>query len=135
MNNTVYQRIFDIVKDSVEAADGEFRVFKKPAGSSNQVVIQQSANAIVHRSSQLSERHSRVGITIDIFAQPTVVDGVMIDGLELAYKTAELVMDIMENTFYMSRISFRPTPNVDTTVERLTIQYSAVISDYRSLIY
>lgn len=64
---------------------------------------------------------------VNIYATDKVIDNSIISNSEICDELKYLIDNIMSKRYELTRISCSPTPNLDETIYRITMRYSADI--------
>lgn len=99
------------------------------------VVISETRNNLKSRDMQGFESHSSIGIEINIFAEQKTIDSKVFSGKTIARELSSLCDHVCDVAYGMKRTGFDETPNIDSRVFRLTLNYSATQNDMRSVFF
>lgn len=132
MNFKLYDRLYDGLNEHIKKSlNYAVSVQKKPFGDTFPMVVFKEISSTSISNQSFMESYSAYGYEIDIYAKSIGEK----DGLEIAREICEVCSDLFDHQLKFKRIMCRPTPNIDTTIDRYTMQYQAKASDYRGRFY
>lgn len=107
------------------------KVMSSPKGSVfPKVVFIKVDDRTVGRTTFLLDSISNVAFEVDIYAKENVVSEVTI-----ANELESLIKEYMGNICGFKRTLDKPTPNIDTSVYRITMRYEANVNETRNVFY
>lgn len=132
MTESPYEKVYQLFKRFV-STNSKFKpkVLKKPAGDTYPKVIVQKISDV---STAVIDPHSLLGFEFNIYTKDLEFDGELLDSMEVAEELESLVKAFMGNLGF-KRIMDKPTPNVDQTIFRITMQYIGNVSDTRGCFF
>lgn len=132
MINSPYDKIFKLFKDFISSSS-KFnpQVLKKPAGDKYPKIILQKISDI---STSVVDPHSLLGFEFNIYTKDLMFNGELLDSMKVAEELESLIKLFMSNLRFI-RILDKPTPNVDQTIYRITMQYIGNVSDTRGCFF
>lgn len=136
MNRIVFNRIFETLKTHIENSSLNAKVYSKPSGDTYpMIVITPIENSSLDRSKNFEERKSLIGIEINIYTTPKVINEEYLDEIQISEYIQDEISNIMENHFSALRVTCQPTPNIDESLYRILMRYNLTISDFRNRIF
>lgn len=129
MNLQVYDEIYGELKKYVKLHSKYSPVIlKRPSGNKlPKVVFEEIRNDALC----VGDPHSQLGFEINIYAGTIEFEGELLDSMEVVRELQGIVASFMEDTMMFKRGLVRPTPNIDSNIYRITMQYETTISDLR----
>lgn len=91
------------------------------------VVVEKSDDRELASDNARNTVISNMNIEINIYA----IDEKNVSRRTIAVELEELIKEYMGETMRFKRISDKPTPNVDNSVYRITLQYQTIINNKR----
>lgn len=133
---TIYQQVFDTIKeDVIDLSDYSPLVVKlAPQQLSKFPVIEvvEENNTFQDETLDKKEKTSKLTYTIRIYTQD---DKNKVSKVLIAEELVNLVNDIMENHFGMTRTACTRQPNLDLNVYSFLLRYECVLDEDKLIIY
>lgn len=94
------------------------------------VVVEEVDNFIKERTAYGNESASMMSIEVNIYADKKAVsNSKTVAGRTIAREIRNHVEAVLGDFYGMSRVSSRPTPNIDTTLYRYTMRYNGIVGN------
>lgn len=123
--DAVYGRFETFLK---EHCTFDIMLLNQPAGEIFPNVVFEEIN---NTSISISDPHSLISYEINIYAKDKVIDGELVSSMDVARIISRYSAMFMEQICGFRRIANKPTPNIDSNIYRITMQYTAKASDTR----
>lgn len=129
MNNDLTDTIYKYLKVYLQASRYSPRVLKTSLQQSKKfplVTVTEEDNSLAQGSFPYNEREieDKYYWEINIYSTDISLDNKTVSGAEVCNELKILVDNIMSKRFKLTRLSCRPTPNLDDTIYRVTMRYS-----------
>lgn len=98
------------------------------------VVVTEGNNSTTLASTDFKDNTDTINISVNIYAQDKAVGNEMIADIVIARELMKLVDDIVGVKYKMTRTDCRPTPNLDNSIYRITMNYSKKIMTKRNIL-
>lgn len=110
------------------------KVFNKPMGEEYPLVVVEQVEDSDMGLVDPTERISYVAFEINIYTQPKIIDGNVLNEIEVSEYIQDIIATKLGN-LGMKRLSCRPTPNIDTTLYRVTMRYIVKTNIFRQMFF
>ena len=137
MNANLYNKIYDTLKLYLQAKSSYSPRVVKLAKQDNDkfplVVITEVNNLPTYQTTKTQKREtvSNVYYEINIYATDKAVNTTTISKAQICEELKFLTDKVMSNYFQLERTLCEPTPNLDESVYRITMRYTAVLFENR----
>jgi hypothetical protein len=98
------------------------------------VVITEGNNANTLVSTDFGEKTDTINISVNIYAQDKAIGNETVADVVIARELMKLVDDIVGTKYRMLRTDCRPTPNLDNSIYRVTMNYTKRIITKRNIL-
>ena len=134
MNQNVFNASYVELKKRLEEIKEYNPIVKTtPSGTLYpMVVVENVENSILSQSTCNRESTSLIGIEINIYAKSMSIGTTQLSNRTIAIELSNIVDNVLVKEFSMKRVTCKPTPNVDTTIYRITMIYNTKQNDNRS---
>lgn len=95
------------------------------------ITIEEITNTLSQRTLGGNESISTVVYEINIYAINKIINKEEVGNMTIARQLSALVDNVLGEHFRMRRIYNSPTPNIDTTIYRITMRYEKNLFDNR----
>ena len=138
IDNTILNRLYKQLNDYIQLNNKyktKVSTYQLEKISNNLIVIEEIDNSMLVKQFGGNETISAIGYQINIYCPIDVkIENKTITKLQQAMELRGLVDDILGCKNKMNRIYAKPTPNLDNSVYRITMTYTAQYNDYRQTI-
>lgn len=135
MNHTLINEVLNHVK--IQLQNNRFNpvVLNMPSESDifPKVCLQELSNVQTMRDTSGFISHSSVSIQVDIYAKAVSIDEASFSAYNVALELADVADHICSDAIGMKRSDFKPTVEDNSDVFRLSLVYSALQDDYRTM--
>lgn len=140
MNTNLTDKVYTILNEYlVSRSQYSPRVLKKALKQTEKfpvVVLTESNNIPIHQTTKTRFREtvSNIYYEINIYARDMAVGTNKISNAEICNELKVLTDKVMNGYFQFERTLSEPTPNLDNTVYRITLRYTATLYENRERI-
>lgn len=133
---TIYQQVFNKIKTDVVALSSYSPIVTKLAPQQLSkfptIEVVEDNNILQSETLDKIEKFSRLTYTVKIYTQDTDDE---VSKVVVAEELVNLVNNIMENSFGMTRTACTRQPNLDLNVYAFLLRYECVLDEKNSIIY
>ena len=134
LTNQIYE---DLESYLTEKSKYSPRVVAKSLKQSDKfplVVVTENNNSTSLASTDFKDNTDIINISVNIYAQDKAIGNEIIADVVIARELMKLVDDVVGVKYKMQRIDCRPTPNLDNSIYRITMNYSKKIMTKRNIL-
>lgn len=137
MNTNLTDKVYDVLNEYIVARSSYSpKVLRKALTQTDKfplVVLTESNNISIHQTTKTRFREtiSNIYYEVNIYARDMAVGTNKISNAEICNELKVLTDKVMNGYFQFERTFSEPTPNLDNTVYRITLRYTATLYENR----
>lgn len=135
MNIDVYDKLYQSLKQHLQENLGyDFEITKLSKKQTDRfplVVFTEEDNVLSFSTLRGEETQSTLYYEINIFTRDKTINGKKCYAVEIARDISGHIDEVLNAKYHMNRLFCRPTPNLDDSIYRITMRYSARLNDNR----
>lgn len=129
--DVVYKELKENIQENSKYSPNIVKKALKSTKKFPLITLIESNDEIEKSDIRMMEIISRKSFEINIYA----IDIGLTSNVEIIKELKRLVDDVMVKTFKMRRFLCEPTPNLDDTIERLTMRYKIGVMEKRNRLF